>query len=81
MAKLPEGRSLAKHTSKKAPRRSNESLSEVWPEDEIALHALDDPDVGVDSSSFYRWRRNKSEPPPPMGLTGSGLAHYRRRES
>jgi len=54
---------------------------ESWPIDETTLHALDDPDVGVDASAFYRWRRHRSEPPPPLGPTGSGLARYRRREA
>jgi hypothetical protein len=77
---------MAKHTSVGKTRQSaaRERIHDVsvdgWPIGDVALHALDDPDIGVDASSFYRWRRNRSEPPPPLGPTGSGLAHYRRRD-
>jgi hypothetical protein len=69
---------MAKHTSKRV--KIHDVSVEGWPVGERTMHALDDPDVGVDTSSFYRWRRNRSEPPPPLGPSGSGLAHYRRRD-
>ena len=69
-----------KHAGEVRGRRIHDVSVEGWPISDEALHALDDPDIGVDSSAFYRWRRNKSEPPPPRGPTGSGLSHYRRRD-
>jgi hypothetical protein len=55
-------------------------VANEWPIDEMPAHAIDDPDAGVDGAAFYRWRRVRSEPPPPMGPTGSGLSRYRRRD-
>jgi hypothetical protein len=66
--------------SRTTPAEIRETAVESWPTDETTIHALDDPDVGVDASAFYRWRRNRSEPPPPLGPTGSGLSRYRRRD-
>lgn len=78
---------MGRHTAKGKPaslgrsgRRTLDSSVEGWPITDEALHALDDPEIGVDASAFYRWRRVRSEPPPPMGPSGSGLGHYRRRE-
>ncbi len=45
------------------PRRRD-----AWPIDEEPreepLVALGEPEIGLDQSDFYRWRRNKSDPPP-----------------
>jgi hypothetical protein len=71
---------MAKHTGSKATRSRRSAASNEWPISDEPAHALDDPDVGVDPTAFYRWRRVRSEPPPPMGPSGSGLSHYRRRD-
>ena len=72
---------MGRHTSKTAVRHAapttrvrgfDEASDESWPVEDETLRALDDPDTGVDASSYERWRRSRSEPPPP-------LAHYRRR--
>jgi hypothetical protein len=72
---------MGKHTSvgkrERIAHRERASV-ESWPEDDIVAHAIDDPDVGVDACEMRRWRRNRSEPPPPLGITGSGLAQFRR---
>lgn len=47
--------------------------------DDEPHRALSDPDIGVDATAFYRWRRVRSEPPPPMGPSGSGLGSYKAR--
>lgn len=78
---------MAKHTSQSSGsitrarvKRIDEAATDAWPVSDAPTHALDDPDVGVDPSAFYRWRRVRSEPPPPLGPRGSGLARYRRRD-
>ena len=38
---------------------------DVWPITEEPKVALGEPDTGVDQADFYRWRRNRSDPPPP----------------
>ena len=59
-------------------RRELEDLEALLLDDE-PHRALEDPDSGVDHAAFYRWRRVRSEPPPPMGPSGSGLGRYRGR--
>lgn len=73
-------KSLARRTTSARARQIEDASVEGWPIEDGALHALDDPDTGLDASAFYRWRRVRSEPPPPLGPSGSGLAHYRRRD-
>jgi hypothetical protein len=37
---------------------------EGWPITEEPRVALGEPEIGLDQNDFYRWRRNRSEPPP-----------------
>jgi hypothetical protein len=38
---------------------------EAWPVPEEPRIALGEPEIGLDQSEFYRWRRSRSDPPPP----------------
>ncbi len=46
---------------------------EAWPITEEPRVALGEPGVGLDQNQFYRWKRSRSEPPPPFAarLPGS----------
>ena len=37
---------------------------EAWPISEEPKVALGEPEIGLDQADFYRWRRNRSDPPP-----------------
>jgi hypothetical protein len=42
---------------------------EAWPIADEPRVALGEPEIGLDQSDFYRWRRSRTDPPPPCTPT------------
>jgi hypothetical protein len=58
-------KSRTRRTTPRAQVIDPAEAQEAWPILEEPRVALGEPEIGLDAHDFYRWRRSRSEPPPP----------------